>query len=59
MKKILIFLLGMVFALNTLLVIGMVGESISPRQAFYTITDEMMNGAYRFTRGWHLRTMLP
>ena len=59
MKKILMFLLGMAFALNVLLVIGVVGEGISLRQALYTITDEMMNGAYRFTRGWYLRTMLP
>ena len=59
MKKMLMFLLGMAFALNVLLVIGMVSESISPRQAFYTITDEMMNGAYRFKRGWQLKNILP
>lgn len=59
MKKMLMFLLGIAVALNVFLVIGMVGESISPRQALYTITDEMMNGAYRFIRGWHLKTMLP
>lgn len=58
MKKMLMFLLGMAFALNVLLVIGMVSESISPRQAFYTITDEMMNSAYRFKRGWHLKNIL-
>ena len=36
-----------------------IGEYISPRQAFYTITDEMMNTAYRFRRGWQLRNRLP
>ncbi len=59
MKKMLIFLLGTAVALNVLLVIGMISESISPQQALYTITDEMMNSVYRFKRGWHLRTMLP
>ena len=48
MKKFLIVLLSIAFALNFALVIGMIGECISPRQAFYTITDELMNSAYRF-----------
>lgn len=52
-------LLSVAFALNFVLVVGMIGEYISPRQAFYTITDEMMNTAYRFRRGWQLRNRLP
>ena len=59
MKKFLIVLLSIAFALNFALVIGMIGECISPRQAFYTITDELMNTAYRFRRGWQLRNRLP
>lgn len=54
MKKMIIVLLGAAFVLNLVLVlvIGMLGECYSPRQVFYTITDEMMNSAYRFKRGW-------
>ena len=59
MKKFLMVLLSVALALNLVLVIGMIGECISPRQAFYTITDEMMNTAYRFRRGWQLRNRLP
>ena len=59
MKKFLMILLSVAFALNLVLVIGMIGEYISPRQAFYTITDEMMNTTYRFRRGWQLRNRLP
>ena len=59
MKKFLMFLLSIAFVLSLVLVIGMIGECISPRQAFYTITDEMMNTAYRFRRGWQLRNRLP
>ena len=40
MKKFLMILLSVAFALNFVLVVGMIGEYISPRQAFYTITDE-------------------
>ena len=43
MKKFLMILLSVAFALNFVLVVGMIGEYISPRQAFYTITSEMMN----------------
>ena len=59
MKKMIIVLLGVAFVLNLVLVIGMLGECYSPRQVFYTITDEMMNSAYRFKRGWHLKNILP
>ena len=59
MKKFLIVLLSIAFALNSALVIGMIGECISPRQAFYTITDELMNSAYRFKRGWQFKNNLP
>ena len=59
MKKFLMVLLSVALALNLVLVIGMIGECISPRQAFYTITDELMNTAYRFRRGWQLRNRLP
>ena len=59
MKKFLIVLLSIAFALNFALVIGMIGECISPRQAFYTITDELMNSAYRFKRGRQFKNNLP
>lgn len=59
MKKFLMFLLSIAFVLNLVLVIGMIGECISPRQAFYTITDELMNSAYRFKRGWQIKNNLP
>ena len=59
MKKLLTVLLGVAFILNLVLVIGMLGERYSLRQVFYTITDEMMDSAYRFKRGWMLRNMLP
>ena len=59
MKKFLMVLLSIAFVLNLAIVIGLIGEYISPRQAFYTITDEMMNTAYRFRRGWQLRNRLP
>ena len=59
MKKLLTVLLGGEFILNLVLVIGMLGERHSLRQVFYTITDEMMNGAYRFKRGWQLKNILP
>ena len=59
MKKMIIVLLGVAFVLNLVLVIGMLGECYSPRQVFYTITDEMMNSAYRFNRGWQLKNILP
>ena len=59
MKKFFTILLSVAFVLNLALVVGIVGECLSPRQAFYTITDEMMNSAYRFKRGWKLRNILP
>lgn len=59
MKKFLMVLLSVAFALNLVLVIGMIDECISPRQAFYTITDELMNSAYRFKRGWQFKNNLP
>ena len=59
MKKLMIVLLSVAFALNLLLVLGMISQNISPRQALYTITDEMMNSAYRFRRGWLLKNILP
>ena len=59
MKKFLTILLSIAFVLNLVLIIGIAGECLSPRQMFYTITDEMMNSACRFKRGWHLRNILP
>ena len=59
MKKMIIVLLGVAFVLNLVLVIGMLGERYSLRRVFYTITDEMMNSAYRFKRGWQLKNILP
>lgn len=59
MKKFLMFLLSIAFVLSLVLVIGMIGECVSPRQAFYTITDELMNSAYRFKRGWQFKNNLP
>lgn len=59
MKKFLMVLLSIAFVLNLAIVIGLIGGYGSPRQAFYTITDEMMNTAYRFRRGWQLRNRLP
>ena len=59
MKKMIIVLLSVAFVLNLVLVIGMLGECYSPRQVFYTITDEMMNSAYSFKRGWQLKNILP
>lgn len=59
MKKMIVVLLSIAFVLNLVLVIGMLGECYSPRQVFYTITDEMMNSAYRLRRGWQLKNALP
>lgn len=59
MKKMIIVLLSATFVLNLVLVIGMLGECYSPRQVFYTITDEMMNSAYRFKRDWKLKHSWP
>ena len=55
MKKFLMVLLSIAFVLNIVLMVGMIGEYISPRQAFYTITDELRNSAYRFKRGWQFK----
>ena len=59
MKKFLMVLLSIAFVLNLAIVIGLIGGYGSPRRALYTITDEMMNTAYRFRRGWQLRNRLP
>ena len=59
MKKFLIVLLSIAFALNFVLVIGLIGGYGSPCRAFYTITDELMNSAYRFKRGWQFKNSLP
>ena len=55
MKKLLAVLLGMVFAVNLLLLLSIVGECGSPRRALYTITDGMMNSIYRFRNGRNIR----
>ena len=59
MKKFLIVLLSIAFVLNLAIVIGLIGGYGSPRRAFYTITDELMNSAYRFKRGWQFKNSLP
>lgn len=53
MKRMLVFLLGVLFALNLLLVIYMVGECMSPRQVMYTFTDSVRDTVYRLNRGWN------
>ena len=52
-------LLSIAFVLNLTIVIGLIGGYGSPRQALYTITDELMNSAYRFKRGWQFKNSLP
>ena len=52
-------LLSIAFVLNLAIVIGLIGGYGSPRRAFYTITDELMNSAYRFKRGWQFKNSLP
>ena len=47
------------FVLNLAIVIGLIGGYGSPRRALYTITDELMNSAYRFKRGWQFKNSLP
>lgn len=47
MKKFLMVLLSIAFVLNLAIVIGLIGGYGSPRRALYTITDELMNSAYR------------
>ena len=58
MKKLLIVLLGMTVAVNLLLLLSIIGEYGSPRQAFYTITDGIMNCIYRFRNSWNTRTLV-
>ena len=58
MKKLLISLLGMAFAVNLLLLLSIVGECGSPRRAFYTIADGIMNSIYRFRNRWNTRTLV-
>ena len=50
MKKFLMVLLSIAFVLNLTIVIGLIGGYGSPRRALYTITDELMNSAYRFKK---------
>ena len=57
MKKFLMVLLSIAFVLNLAIVVGLIGGS--PRRAFYTITDELMNSAYRFKRSWQFKNSLP
>ena len=59
MKKFLMVLLSIAFVLNLAIVIGLIGGYGSPRRALYTITDELMNSAYRFKRGWQFKNSLP
>ena len=58
MKKLLTVLLGMVFAVNLLLLLSIIGECGSPRRAFYTVTDGMMNHMYRFRNSWNIKTLV-
>ena len=58
MKKFLMVLLSIAFVLNLAIVIGLIGGYGSPRRALYTITDELMNSAYRFKRGWQFKNSL-
>ena len=53
MKKMLVFLLGIAFVLNLLLVVCMVGECMLPRQVMYTFTDSVRDTVYRLNRGWN------
>ena len=59
MKKFLMVLLSIAFVLNLAIAIGLMGGYGSPRRALYTITDELMNSAYRFKRGWQFKNNLP
>ena len=59
MRKFLMVLLSIAFVLNLVIVIGLIGGYGSPRRALYTITDELMNSAYRFKRGWQFKNRLP
>lgn len=59
MKKWLMIILAMAFALNLFAVIVMIGECMTPRQVFYTMSDAVMNSAYRFRRGWQAGTFAP
>ena len=56
MKKLLIFLLEVAFVVNLLLLVSVIGECGSPRRAFYTITDGVMDRAYRFRNSWNIKT---
>ena len=59
MKKFLMVLLCIAFVLNLAIVIGLIGGYGSPRRAFYTITDELMNSACRLICGWQFKNSLP
>ena len=58
MKKLLTVLLGMTFAVNLLLVLSIVGECGSPRRAFYTITDGIMNRIYRLRNSRNIKALV-
>ena len=58
MKKLLMVLLGVVFAVNLVLLLNLIGECGSPKRVFYTVTDRMMNDAYRLRNGWKIRTLV-
>ena len=59
MNKCWMVLLSSACVLNRAIVIGLIGGYGSPRRALYTITDELMNSAYRFKRGWQFKNSLP
>mgnify|MGYP007000698775 CR=1 FL=1 len=59
MKKFLMVLLNIAFVLNLAIVIGLIVGYGSPRRGLYTITDELMNSAYRFKRDWQFKNSLP
>lgn len=52
MKKLLFWLLVAALGVELTVVVIFVGGCVSPRQALYTVTDAMMNAAYRFRCGW-------
>ena len=58
MKKLLTIFLGVVFVVNLLLLLSIVGEYGSPRRAFYTITDGVMNCIYQFRNSWNARALV-
>ena len=59
MKKFLMVLLSIAFVLNLAILIGLIDGYGSPLRPHYPITDELMNSAYRFKRGWQFKNSLP